>query len=397
MLQKRWCKYCTAAILLMMAGHAGPKGPDEDEVQSGGGSGHRWTLRILGGVVIVVGAVVVVLIMRPPQTDPTGHDPSTPPHASQGPKVSSVDLSWLDASSDWELFARTDNSVVRVQVRKGRVTHTRVPTLHSGPVQFVVRRDAAFVHPIDSVPGYVVPDGHQARRSQDQIPDGGTLLPGPKPNQLWVQRDEAESSSFDLVTLKGRPTGVSVDPPRTVSGFARSDGSGHVLLRGTGGVYHLRQGQSRRITHGRVVATGPQAWVITECRRQPQCRLVVVDPSNGDRHPLPGDLDSKIVAGGATSPDGSTAALVVSETANHPRLFLIDLTTGKQTAVQVTLPTPGPPSPQPPAAMTWSPQGQWLFIVQTFGSIQAIDPRSGQARPLGLHLASSVRQLAIRP
>ncbi len=269
-----------------MNGNDWPEGTGDEEVQFGGESPHRWRRWLTGGVLLVAAVAVAVLVVRD-QTGPAGestspeltHPPpsalspasgtttaaattttspvattaptSSKTHAPGAPKVSSVDLSWLHASSNWELFAysRVDGVVVRIQPSQAKVTRTPVPPMQSGgPVHFVVREGAVFVHPIDYVPGYVVLDGEPARHSQGRIPDGGILLPGPEPNQLWVQRGRAGSRTYHLVTVQGRSTGV---PVVAEDGFARSDGGGYLLMRGTGGVYQLGRGEPRRVTTGK--------------------------------------------------------------------------------------------------------------------------------------------------
>lgn len=350
-----------------------------------------------------------------PALPTTPRTPTPTPYRPQGdpPRASSVDLSWLHASSGWELFARTavtggalggQGSVIRIQPGTGRVTTTAVPSLaSSGPVEFAVRSHAAFVHPLDNVAAFVVPDGMPAGRSAGLVPDGGILLPGPAPDQVWTERDTQNGTTLVLVRLPADPDGQPVplpgsktSLPSSIAGFPFSDGAGGIMVPRASGTYRLRPGRTAMIIHGTVVATGPQAWVAARCTSGPSCRLTVVDPVSGARHPL-GTLHSSVAEGGRTSPDGTIAALLVGA---DRRVVLVNRTDGKRLSTNVHGSGAGPAAILAQGTMAWSPDGSRLFVVDRHHRVMVIDPDTGHARPLGLHLRAedgTVQQIAVRP
>ena len=87
----------------------------------------------------------------------------------------------LGVTAGWELFARGPNELLRIQLAQGRITQTYVPPLEtaSPDVAFVIGAHEAVIRPSDLVPGYVVPDGGQARPLTGVLSDGGPLVPGP--------------------------------------------------------------------------------------------------------------------------------------------------------------------------------------------------------------------------
>ncbi len=71
----------------------------------------------------------------------------------------------LDVPGGWELFGQGQGVVVRIELRRGRLTRTAVPQVGgASPIFFVVGADRAIVHPMDQVTGYVVPDAKPAVR-----------------------------------------------------------------------------------------------------------------------------------------------------------------------------------------------------------------------------------------
>lgn len=153
------------------------------------GSGRRLPRPVLIAIGVVLAAVVAVLVIldragsSPASNAPSSRPPASTlgqpvsahggagagsPNSARSPQVLHADLSWLHASSGWELFARGEEVVVRIQVKQGRVTRTPVPSLaSSGPVSFIVGKHKAVVHPTDNVPDYVVPDGRPGDSTRD--------------------------------------------------------------------------------------------------------------------------------------------------------------------------------------------------------------------------------------
>ena len=77
-------------------------------------------------------------------------------------------------TTDWELFARSEDTVYRIEVGAGRVTatqHERLAT--SGPVTFVADAGGVILRPLDGVAGYAVPNGRSARPLRGLLAKGG--------------------------------------------------------------------------------------------------------------------------------------------------------------------------------------------------------------------------------
>ncbi|MDQ2797774.1 MAG: hypothetical protein M3Y06_11535, partial [Actinomycetota bacterium] len=174
---------------------------------SGGATGvrrwRRWVpLLVLAAVTAAVIVVIVVQRTSAPSALATKHpsrsvissrDSSSTPGRADSPAapvtVTELGHPLLGVRAGWELFARGDGVVIRIEPARGRITRTTVPGLRSdGPVSFVVGSNAAIVRPIDYVPGYLVPDGKPAREisaSLSQVRDG-PVFPGPDQNHVWI-------------------------------------------------------------------------------------------------------------------------------------------------------------------------------------------------------------------
>ncbi|MGH3448144.1 MAG: hypothetical protein ACRDQA_16500 [Nocardioidaceae bacterium] len=399
-----------------MMGEMG-SGKDKDTLEFGGGGQRPRRVWLLGGAAAVAVVIIGVVVWQQtgssgqpstgkesgstatPQTSsapsPTGVSPSTP---KQQVQVSSTDLSWLHASSGYDIFAyaRSDSHMFRIEVGAGETTRTTVPRLSSGgPVSFVVRRGMALVHPLDGVADYRVPDGKRAR-ADDALSDGGKILPGPQSGELWVEKGATQETRFTLVHLDGSPTDRSVLIPPALGWVTTSaDGTGGLLVSGKGGAYVSSGKVFHRVTGGEVVATGPKTWVLVECNDKAKCHSVVYDRSDGDKRALHASrlAPSKVVFG-KTSPDGRTAALVVGpETEEGVPLALVDLQTGQTQSTSVRV-RRGAPS-QASARMAWSPDSRWLFVAASDGWVKVVNAATGKVRPLVVG-ASSIQQIAVR-
>ncbi len=160
----------------------------------------------------------------------------------------------LGAGGSEELFGRGPGFVVRIELARGRVTTTTVPSLNSsGPVSFVVTRHEAIVRPIDLVPAYEVPDGKPAqpfggplRNVQD-----GPIFPGPDGNSVWAVPDDVDPPVLRLVRLDGGSSTSTLPMPRGASPLSGiPDGSGYVAVPGSHGTYDSTPGGLRRVTTG---------------------------------------------------------------------------------------------------------------------------------------------------
>lgn len=299
----------------------------------------------------------------------------------------------LDAPGDWELFGQGPGVVVRMELGRGRVTHTSVPELGSAsPVFFVVGPDRAIVHPMDWVPGHVVHDGKPALRLPPALNQAASVLPGPDPRHLWAETEAGTGSALTLLTLDGRPAGVQIPIPPDVTVQA-SDRAGHAVMFGIGGMYNARPDGMHRITSGILLAAGPTRWLTLECDERYRCAGVVIDRASGARRALKTSLDSYEQDAGAVSPDGRTAALLQPNGAGGSTVHLLDLTTGAQRMTGVTTSSSQTVGGR---AFVWSPDSRWLFVTTGAGRVLAVNSagrsialrtRTGQLDQLALRTA----------
>lgn len=309
----------------------------------------------------------------------------------------------LGVRSGWELFAvgtgwepgATGSAVlVRIEFAAGRVSRTRLPQLSSdGPAAIIAGPDQVIVRPIDGVPGYLVPDGRPARTLPAGLGQGGMSFPGPRPGQVWVTAGPGAQSVLSLVTMTGARAGPPL--PLPAGGFAAvPDGRGDVLVQEGGWVYDARPTGMHWVAAGTLAAVGPSAWLIGRCQTTSHCVNLVINPATGAQRVLADMTDligypATLWPPGLVSPDGRLAAVLSYEPGHHEILHLDDLQTGAQRRVIIALGTQGWPG------LAWSPDSRWLFSAAGNGTLQVIDPRTGQVRSLGVALPP-VTYLAVR-
>lgn len=360
----------------------------------------RW----VAGVAAALAAVVAVTLLQrgapgsPPAAAPSPSaqtavaplpELAVPPPASPAPLPSSGTMTepgYLDPVARWELFARTDTEVARIQPGLARVTRTAVPLLRSsGPVSFLVTADGALIRPLDYVPGFEVPDGRPTREMAPALALSGPMFPGPDPQHVWV----TSGNALVLRPVDGGPATARISlpadtPPLLVVG----DGAGGLLLPGTSGVYEARPEGLRRLSTGALLAVGPRNWMVAECNDRHRCRSELVDRATGARR----DLGPALPVGpvpGLISPDGRTAALYQIEDGGHVDLDLLDIASGDVHPAHLEL-----DQAVTPGMIAWAPDGG-LFAIVAGGAIRMIDRGSGNAGPIGPPLPP-VRQLAVR-
>lgn len=357
-------------------------GRDDADVMEFGGSRvngwlmRRWQRWLLFALAVLVTATAAVHAMR--ASGPTT-TPATRP---------SIAKPLLGVKSRWELFGRGPAGVIRVEFADGLVTHTAIPPLAStGPVSFVVGPDFAIVRPLDVVPGYIVPDGRPAHALAADLARGGVALPGPDPADLWVPAGSRGRETMTLVDADGRPTGASIVIPAGMRVDGQPDGSGYLLLRGSGGVYLARPDGLRRITTGALLAVGVNRWLTAECDAAGDCATVVIDRGTGARRVLNTAEPQTGYQPGTISPDGAIAAIRQTDPTG---VHLLDLATGADRRLDVLVdPTSGG------ATMVWSPDSRWLFIAGAGGTLYVIDVATARVRNLGVALPP-ISQLAVR-
>ena len=297
----------------------------------------------------------------------------------------------LTVPAEWELFGQGPGVVARIELRRGRITRTSVPEVGSAsPIFFVVGQDRAIVHPMDSVPGYVVRDGKPATPLPPALDQADSALPGPDPWHLWAETQTGTATAMSLLTLDGQPAGVQIPIPKDATVQA-SDRAGNVLMFGIGGMYDLRPDGMHRITGGTLLAVGPTRWLTLECDERYRCASVVIDRATGARRTIPAMLDAYEQNAGAISPDGRTAALLQPNGLGGSNVHLLDLTTGADRITGVTT-----SSDQTLGGRTfvWSPDSRWLFVTTGTDRVLAVDP-AGRSVVLEVRVGA-IDQIALR-
>lgn len=354
---------------------------------------------------LVIATVLVVAVRTAGQhsrPQPTAAPAPSPAPAPPPIRVFAVGHRMLGVSAGWQLLARGRDDMLRIQLSKGRVAWTYVPPLQTGSqaVAFVPTARGALIRPADLVPGYVVPDGHQARPLTGLLARGGPLLPGPAGTAtawILVTRPPA-TPSLSLITLASHRPGARIPLPpdgTLLPGTAVADGRGDVLvITTTAAVRDIGPGWDRRVP-GRLIAVGQASWLTVTCRGRPdRCHYQVIASDNSTRRQLPGlvrdDPDYYLwPPPGVIAPDGDVAAVPLAGPGGSATVHLISLRSGISTNT-------GVPVSGGEQSMAWSPDGRWLFVASASGTLIAVSARAGQARTLGLRLPPVV-QVAIRP
>lgn len=381
-----------------------------------------WPLLLIGLVAVVV--VAVVLHPRAPLATPTPVPPPPTPVPTQSvvsrtaattqtprpstlplltdpapvsPRTTDLNGPVLGITAGWELFGLGPDSMVRIELAKGRLTRTAVPGLRSGgSVDFLVGPDRAVIRPLDFVPGFAIEDGRNATDLAGALDHGGPLIPGPDAGHVWA--DTAAQGSQDVMTLvdwQGRLTPTHFVVPTgwpSVVG-ATSDGAGNVLLTAPdGATYQARPDGRRLVTAGTVLASGPTGYLVSECGAARKCQTLVLDRRTGTRKVLKFAIIPHLGGTGLISPDGKTAAVVdVPHVGSSAvRLSLVDMTSGAVHPLGAGIGTP-----IRDASMIWAPDSRRLFVATDTGRVAVVDRTTRTVGDLGLRLPA-IEQLAIR-
>jgi hypothetical protein len=358
-----------------------------------------WYLFILASLAALV---VVGLVQRgrpsaapTPRPSPSRTPSSSAPIASPTASATSPGLpepiavtdlhrSLLDVPAGWDLYGRSADGVVRIELARGRITRTALPPLSTGgPVSFVVGPGGAIVRPMDAVTGYFVPDGHLPRELDRASMPSGPVFPGPDPAHIWISN--IPDGAMVLADFNGHRTGPVLQIPQ--SGGAWPDGRGYLMFSDIGGTYEAGPHGVRRITTGQVLAVGPTRWLTGECDDRHECTTQVIDRATGARTVLSAGRRDLNYAPGAISPDGKLAA-ILGFSGSSQSIHLLDLTTGADRQIAVTLDPSNFDS-----TMVWSPDSRWLFST-TSGRLSVID-RNGRDHKLAVSLPP-VTQMGLR-
>ncbi len=389
--------------------HGDGSGRDRYEVVEfgrGRPSGHRRGYGALLACLVLATAIAVIVRAGGHQGRSAEPVPRPPPPV----RVTVVGHRLLGVTAHWQLFARGPDDLLQIQLAQGRITQTYVPPLGSGnpDVAFVIGARDTIIRSQDLVPGYVVPDGRQARQLTGLLAGSGALIPGPADVQaVWVTSGLPTSPELSLVTLTGHRSGpvIRFPPDRSQSpATAVSDGRGDALVTTDSfTVYDAGPGWDRLVP-GTVVAVGAATWLVVTCdRHNDHCHNQVIDIADGSRRVLRGPVATEPYGvswppTGVIAPDGSTAAVADSGHRAGLTVHLINLRTGKTTDLGIPIGLPGTAIPlggdSNSQSMAWSPDSRWLFVAAE-GKLVAVNARTGQAEDLGVTLPA-VYQVAIR-
>jgi hypothetical protein len=354
-------------------------------------------------IAITVGCcclIVIGLVWRATGHDRAGDDATTKPSAGDPAvtesathrmstsrrTVRTVDLGWVAATTDYDVFLRTTSGVVRIRPSTGRIVQTTVPGLaSSGPVAFRPIDGAVLIHPLDLVPGYRVPDDGTAHQTKAS---GGLLLPGPDDEHVWV---EGENDGLRLIADTDDGPGSQAEariPDLSVLGTQRrlqGDGQGYVLGENIKRqvVYRLGRGGPKRLPIARPIAVGPTRVLGVAAHCTSSCSVIELDARFAKVAHQPNwtaDADTL----GLVSPDGRTAALIGND--RVPRVVDLHSGAGKSAWKLQAWGTD---------QLAFSPDGRWLFGINADKHAYAVDVRTGRSRPL-LPDVAGVLQLALR-
>jgi hypothetical protein len=368
---------------------------------------HRWRVRVLLGCVVLATVLLTVVRAVDREPPPASHQSSAGIDVAARPpavRVILVGHRLLGVRAGWELFARGPADLFRIQLAQGRITWTYIPPLEDlGPsVAFLVERNETVIQPADIAPGYVVPDGGQARLLTGPLSVGGPLVPGPAGTEtVWATTGPPKLPRLSLVTLSGHRVGPSITVPpgaAQVLSTAVTDGRGNVLLSTEDYADYDAGPGWDHAEPGTIIAVGPATWLTEVCESgYERCHYQVINATNGHRRALPAAATQSPYyftwpPAGVIAPDGSTAAVAEGGNGGATTVHLINLRTGATRNLGFRAAESGISAQE---TMAWSPNGRWLFVVTSGGKIVAIDPRTGRGQYLGIGLPS-VSQVAVR-
>jgi WD40 repeat protein len=253
----------------------------------------------------------------------------------------------------------------------------------------VAAAEAVFVHPLDSVSGFLIADDGTTRRWTG----GGILFPGPDSRHVWRATGADSETSLTLFEVQGdRATSTRLELPAADATLV-PDGQGYALAYASGGLYALRPTGITRISNGEVIAAGPNRLLASRCDQQARCLPVVLDQRFQPLEPQPALQVEELGEGlsGVISADGRVAALTTDSPEDSLRL--LDLRTGASR--RIDLRTRSSRSYMT-SQVAFSPDSRWLFVAGSDYRAHAVDVRTGEIRTLARHV-TAVDQVAVRP
>jgi len=330
----------------------------------------------------------------PPGSSTSGPDPSASAPASPEPVVLRERGPVPAGLGGGTLFARSADTVFRVDLDTGRATATSAPVGTGSPVSFVPGATGVLVRPVTDGPGLLVPDDGAARPLRGLLGAGAQVLPATR-GRVWVSElRDGRSSSFAMTSFDGTPTGTSVRE----NGYFLADGTGGLLLVDAGGLWERVEARWRRLAIGTALGTGTHQHLLATCDEIDTCgfvELVRYDRARRTSEPVLGDTDLQLPGGGVLSADGRYLASLGSEKPGDGpgRALVVDLDTArvvKQMVVRA-------PSLDVAGVAAWVPDSNRLVGVDD-GQLFVLDPATGSTtRPdLGLPAGTELLQVALR-
>jgi hypothetical protein len=307
-----------------------------------------------------------------------------PPVVPPGPRVPDA--------AEWILYGRADVEVIRLDLGSGATTRTPVPRLDSaGPVTFLATGTRVVARPVQPVPGYQVPDGKAAAPLPVTLGQGALILPGPRPDQLWITSTSRYSTRDEmlLASLSTGRTRIQASLPVVRYGPVQPDGTGSYYFNSTGGSYLRVPGGYRRISTGTVLAAARTGWLTAECDGRLRCRNLLVDRRSGNRREVDLVPTFGVVTLVSLSPNSRYAVVAYRLGTQSPAFHLIDLTRGVDR--EVTTPfglelTEG--------SLAWSPAGNYLAAIDKQGRLVVIASATARIVPLNVDLPPLVQLAA---
>jgi len=363
-----------------------------DEASSRPGMSRRGLLLTVG--VLAAGGLAVALSPRSSSPPPSaGTAPPSPPASTSRPQPVTQTRPLPGTRPGWELCALGGDLLLRIHPATGLVVDSQVPRVGDGQVSLVPLRRGVLVRPVGPGPGYLVPDGGRTVVLSPELAGDGTVLPGPDQDQVWTAREQG-GAEMALVEVGTRRTRVVVPVPKFATTGPMTDGAGGLLFEGVGGLYRVSPTGKLRISNAIILAVGAGTLLTLELDSRGSWQTVI-RPQDGNRRVVPVPIGPQLPHG-VLSPDAGTVALFVVHDPTGPMhisrigLALVGLRSGLLRSLDVDL-----TGVAGEGSLVWSPDGRWVFCVDTTNRLVAVDVSSGAVSLLDPRLPS-VSQLAIR-
>ena len=190
-------------------------------------------------------------------------------------------------------------------------------------------------------------------------------------------------NSLEQPRLGERTTAVAADGstaplPEGLDPGARLRFDGAAAVDDAGGTYLVDPaGATRRVSSGRLLASGPDHLLLRECDDARACRHVVTDLDGGAPRValVPERYDLERALGATLSPDASHVAFVDLGASEH---VVIELASGKVVTQ---------PLRRTSTSSVWAPDGSGSFVLADRG-LSYLDATTGEATPLGAELGT---------